>query len=169
MTKIKNIYFFSVARSDFYIVNNLLENIALKTKIKINIVLTGMHYARVFGSTKKDIIKNNKIKYHYLSINYQNTKFDSNDILNISSKIIIKFLEFIKKRKPDTIILLGDRYETLLLAYCATIKKIPLIHFHGGELSFGSYDESFRHSITKMSYWHFVATRKSLQRVNSKP
>ena len=37
------------------------------------------------------------------------------------------------------------------------------MHLHGGELSYGSYDESFRHSITKMSYWHFVATKNSMQ------
>ena len=165
MTKIRNIYFFSVGRSDFYILKNLLDNIAVKSKININIVLTGMHFAKVFGSTNKDIKKNKKINYHYLPINYNKNKFNSIDVLKISSDIILQFLKFVKKNKPEVIILLGDRYETLLIAYCATIQKIPIMHFHGGELSFGSYDEQFRHSISKMSYWHFVATKKSQNRV----
>ena len=166
MNKIKNIYYFSLARSDFYITHNLLQKIASETKIKTNLVITGMHYAKQFGNTSKQVKKKNKIKYHFIPINYEKIKFNKFDVLKISSKLISKFTTFIKKNKPDVIMILGDRYEAFILAYCATILKVPIMHLHGGELSYGSYDESFRHSITKMSYWHFVATKNSMQRVS---
>ena len=45
------------------------------------------------------------------------------------------------------------------------ISRIPIAHLHGGETSEGSFDESIRHSITKMSHLHFVATEKYRNRV----
>ena len=61
--------------------------------------------------------------------------------------------------------MLGDRYETLLFSYLCSFKKIPLVHFHGGESTFGSLDENYRHAITKLSSLHFVSTEKYRDKV----
>ena len=47
----------------------------------------------------------------------------------------------------------------------ATVVRIPIAHLHGGETTEGAFDESFRHSITKMSHFHFTATEIYRQRV----
>jgi len=61
--------------------------------------------------------------------------------------------------------LLGDRFEMLSAAIAATFAKIPIAHIHGGETTEGAFDESIRHSITKMSWWHFVAAEDYARRV----
>ena len=61
--------------------------------------------------------------------------------------------------KPDLLILLGDRYEILIAAFVATLLKIPIAHISGGELTEGSYDNQFRHSVSKMSTLHFVSNK----------
>ena len=61
--------------------------------------------------------------------------------------------------------MLGDRYEIIPAAISALILGIPLAHIHGGELTLGSYDDAIRHSITKMSNVHFVASKTYLNRV----
>ena len=43
--------------------------------------------------------------------------------------------------------------------------RIPIAHIHGGEVSEGAFDESFRHSITKMSHLHFTSTQEHKSRV----
>ena len=43
--------------------------------------------------------------------------------------------------------------------------RIPIAHLHGGELTEGSFDDSIRHSITKMSHLHFVASEEYKNRV----
>ena len=58
-------------------------------------------------------------------------------------------LFFFRKQKPSIIMLTGDRSDTLAAALAATFNQIPIIHIHGGELSFGSIDEKFRHCISK--------------------
>ena len=53
------------------------------------------------------------------------------------------------------IVILGDRYELLGSAIAAMISRTPIAHIHGGELTSGAYDDSIRHSITKLSHLHF--------------
>ena len=65
----------------------------------------------------------------------------------------------------DSIILLGDRYEILAAALAATVAQIPIAHIHGGEASFGSFDNQIRDAITKLSHIHFVATEGARQRL----
>ena len=60
---------------------------------------------------------------------------------------------------------MGDRYEILSIAIAATIARIPIIHLHGGEVTFGALDDCFRHCITKLSHIHFVAAEEYKKRV----
>ena len=75
------------------------------------------------------------------------------------------FYKAFAKIKPDLIIILGDRYEMLAAASAALYSNIAIAHIHGGESTEGAIDEAIRHSITKMSWFHFTATKKYRQRV----
>ncbi len=61
--------------------------------------------------------------------------------------------------------LTGDRSETLAAALAATYNQIPIIHIHGGELSFGSIDDKFRHCISKLSNFHLVSHKDYKRRL----
>lgn len=66
--------------------------------------------------------------------------------------------------KPDMVVTVADRFETMATAIAATYMNIPLVHIQGGEVS-GNIDDRVRHSITKLADYHFVATNLSKQRV----
>ena len=66
--------------------------------------------------------------------------------------------------KPEIVLTIADRYETLATAVAASYMNIHVAHTQGGEVT-GSIDESVRHSITKLSHLHFVTTDVSRQRV----
>lgn len=66
--------------------------------------------------------------------------------------------------KPDIVLTVADRYETLATAIAASYMNIHVAHTQGGELT-GSIDESVRHAITKLSHFHFVTTSVSRDRV----
>ena len=76
-----------------------------------------------------------------------------------------KFAEYFSLNQIDILIILGDRYEMLSVAIAAAMQKIPILHIHGGEATFGNYDEFIRHAITKMSLYHFTATEEYRRRV----
>lgn len=62
-----------------------------------------------------------------------------------------------EESRPDLILLLGDRYETLGAALAATLFGIPIAHIHGGETTEGSFDDGFRHAVTQLATYHFVS------------
>jgi UDP-hydrolysing UDP-N-acetyl-D-glucosamine 2-epimerase len=66
--------------------------------------------------------------------------------------------------KPDVVVSVADRYETIATAIAAAYMNIPVAHVQGGEVT-GSIDEKVRHAVTKLSNYHFVANERAGQRV----
>ena len=66
--------------------------------------------------------------------------------------------------RPDAVVTVADRYETLATAVAASYMNIPVAHVQGGEVT-GSIDEKVRHAVTKLADLHFVSTDKSAERV----
>ena len=66
----------------------------------------------------------------------------------------------LKRLKPDIVLTVGDRHETLATVVSAAYMNIPVAHTMGGEIS-GTIDESVRHAITKFSHIHFAANNKA--------
>ena len=76
-----------------------------------------------------------------------------------------KFSRHFAVKKYDLLIILGDRFEMLSVATAAAMERIPILHIHGGEATFGNYDEFIRHCITKMATYHITATEEYRRRV----
>jgi UDP-hydrolysing UDP-N-acetyl-D-glucosamine 2-epimerase len=66
--------------------------------------------------------------------------------------------------RPDVVVTIADRYETLATAVAASYMNIPVAHVQGGEVT-GSIDEKVRHSVTKLADLHFVSTARAAQYV----
>lgn len=66
--------------------------------------------------------------------------------------------------KPDIVVTVADRFETMATAIAASYMNIPLAHIQGGEVT-GNIDEKVRHSITKLADYHFVASESAKERV----
>lgn len=66
--------------------------------------------------------------------------------------------------KPDIVVTIADRFETMSTAIAASYMNIPLAHIQGGEVT-GNIDEKVRHSITKLADYHFVSTEGARERV----
>lgn len=77
---------------------------------------------------------------------------------------IIELASAFREIKPDALVTVADRFETMATAIASTYMNIPLVHLQGGEVS-GNIDDRVRNAITKLADIHFVATDKSAQRV----
>lgn len=77
---------------------------------------------------------------------------------------IIELATIFENLKPDVVVTVADRFETMSTAIAAAYMNIPLAHTQGGEIT-GSIDESVRHAITKLAHVHFPATRLSAENV----
>lgn len=77
---------------------------------------------------------------------------------------ILELTTVIDNLKPDIVVTIADRFETMATAISASYMNIPLAHIQGGEVT-GNIDEKVRHSITKLADYHFVASQDAFNRV----
>lgn len=151
----------SGSRADYGLLHLTMKRLQESKKIDFQLLVTGSHLSRSFGYTYQEILNdgfkaNSKIKI------LNERGFSISSIVSRSIKLLSK--EF-SKLSPDIILLLGDRYEIFSAAISATLSKIPIAHIHGGEISEGAFDESFRHAITKMSHLHFASCSLHKKRI----
>ena len=131
--------------------------------LKLQVLATGMHLSREFGLTYREIEKDGfRIDRKVKMLTGSDTPVG---IAKSMGKGLIGFADALHELKPDLIVVLGDRFEILSAVATALVARIPVAHLHGGELTEGAFDEAIRHSITKMSHLHFVATEEYRRRV----
>ena len=150
------------SRAEYGLLFWLMKAIDDDKDLELQLIVTGMHLSKDFGLTYKEIEKDFKINKKInidLSID---TSLGISKSMSIALKSIAKAYD---ELKPDIILILGDRYEIFSAASAAMIAKIPLAHFHGGELTEGSWDDCIRQCVTKMSHIHFTATDEYKKRV----
>lgn len=161
----KRIAIVTATRAEYGLLYPVIK--ALRTyesdEIRIELVVTGTHLVDSYGKTIEDIEKDGIRIDKQISIPVSSdTKLD---IAKNQAKTLEVFASFFDQEHYDAVCLLGDRYETLMIAIAAFDLHIPIVHLYGGDITEGAMDESIRHSITKMSYLHFPTNEISRRRI----
>ncbi|WP_323587702.1 UDP-N-acetylglucosamine 2-epimerase [Aliarcobacter butzleri] len=149
-------------RAEYGLLYWLLKEIEADKELELQLIVTGMHLSPEFGLTYKEIEKEFKIDKKIEMLLSSDTSIGISKSIGLAQ---ISFCEAFEELKPDILIVLGDRYEIFSATSTAMIARIPIVHLHGGETTEGAFDESIRHSITKMSHLHFTATEEYKNRV----
>ncbi|MCT7650602.1 UDP-N-acetylglucosamine 2-epimerase [Aliarcobacter butzleri] len=149
-------------RAEYGLLYWLLKEIEADKELELQLIVTGMHLSPEFGLTYKEIEKEFKIDKKVEMLLSSDTSIGISKSIGLAQ---ISFCEAFEELKPDILIVIGDRYEIFSATSTAMIARIPIVHLHGGETTEGAFDESIRHSITKMSHLHFTATEEYRNRV----
>lgn len=149
-------------RAEYGLLYWLMKEIEADKELQLQLIVTGMHLSPEFGLTYKEIEKEFKIDKKIEMLLSSDTAVGISKSMGLAQ---ISFSESFEELKPDILVVLGDRYEIFSAVSTAMIAKIPIAHLHGGEITEGAFDESIRHSITKMSHLHFTATDEYKNRV----
>lgn len=132
-------------------------------EFKVDVIVTGTHLSQEYGFTVNEIKEDGILIDHEIAIP---VKSDSEyDISANQADTLLKFTSLFIEEKYTAIVILGDRYEMLAIAIAAGNTNTPIFHLCGGDTTEGAKDEWIRHSITKMSYLHFVTNEDSRRRV----
>jgi GDP/UDP-N,N'-diacetylbacillosamine 2-epimerase (hydrolysing) len=150
-------------RAEYGLLRWVMEGIRDDPELELQIITTGMHLSPEYGLTYRDIEADGFVLDRKIKIL---TSSDAPVGISRSMALgIAGFAEAFAELQPDLLVILGDRYEIFSAAAAAMVACIPIAHLHGGEATEGIIDEAIRHSITKMSHYHFVATEEYRQRV----
>lgn len=150
-------------RADFGLLRGLMEEIKGSPTLMLQVIATGMHLSPEFGLTYREIEEAG------FGVDAKIEMLLSADTVSGVTKSVglglIGFADAYEKLSPDFIVVLGDRFEIFAAVAAALIANIPVAHLHGGEITEAAFDDAIRHSITKMSHLHFVATEEYRDRV----
>lgn len=157
------IAFVTGSRADYGIMRRFLSLMNQDSEIELDILVTGALLSDTYGHQVDLIYKDGFNVKAEIEVPLDSTS--NAKILHTMAVTLDKFAVFFDENKYDLLIILGDRYEMLSVAEAAAMQRIPILHIHGGEATFGNYDEFIRHAITKMSVYHFTATEEYRKRV----
>lgn len=153
----------TATRAEYGLLKPIIIKLLKCDEFDVRIIVTGMHLSPKYGLTYKEIEDDGFIIDKKIDI-----LEESNTEASISKSMgtaLIKFSDYFQALKPNLLIVLGDRYETLAVCCAAMNARIPIAHLYGGETTEGAVDEAIRHAITKMSYLHFTSTSEYRKRV----
>ncbi len=153
----------TTTRADFGIYRPLLNRLAGDAGITLQLVAGGMHLRPEFGMTIEEILEAG------FTVAARVDLLSGDDspigIAEAMARATRGFADAYTALAPDIAVILGDRFEMHAAAVAAQPLRLPLAHLHGGELTLGALDDSFRHSMTKLAHLHFVATEAFRRRV----
>ncbi|MDP2599325.1 MAG: UDP-N-acetylglucosamine 2-epimerase [Deltaproteobacteria bacterium] len=163
MKAMRTIGVVTVGRSDYGIYRPILEKMAGDAGLQPHLLVAGMHWLEAYGYTAGVIEKDGFKKLEKIVFS-----FDSDSPSGIAATMgeaVSAFSKSYAKKRPDILLVLGDRFEMHAAVLAALPFKIPVAHIHGGELTLGAIDNVLRHSITLFSHLHFAATEEYKKRI----
>lgn len=150
-------------RADYGLLYWPMRDIAASDALSLQVLVTGTHLEPRFGMTVDRIEADGFTIDARVPMDLIGD--DPTSLARSSALALTGATEALVRLKPDMLLLLGDRFETLALAQAATLTGVPIAHIGGGDVTEGAIDEGLRHAITKLSHLHFVTHEQARQRV----
>ena len=150
------------SRANYGRIKSVMSAIAEHKKLDLQLIVGASAILERFGNPleiiKKDGFNPSGVIYSILEGENPETMAKSTGmgIIELSSQF--------RHLKPDIVLTVADRFETMSTAIAASYMNILLAHTQGGEVT-GSIDESVRHAITKLSHIHFPSTNKAKRNI----
>ncbi len=150
------------ARPSYSRVQSLLSAVKAHPNLELQLVVAGSALLDKYGTAASYIVKDGfDITSRVFNV------LEGETLTNMAKTTGLGLLELstvFDNLKPDVVVTIADRYETIATAIAAAYMNIPLAHIQGGEVT-GSIDEKVRHAVTKLADLHFVSTQQACKRV----
>ncbi len=153
------------SRAEYGILRGLMKAIKDDLELTLQVIATNQHLSKLQGETYKEIERDGFTIDYKVYMADDEAPDNANSIAKSISRGVSGFADAFDALQPDMLLILGDRYEMMAVAFTALIYKIPIAHLHGGEITEGAFDDAIRHAITKMSHLHFTSTEAYRKRV----
>lgn len=164
MTERRRIGIVTSARADFGLLRGLMDAVRAAPTLELIVYATGMHHSRAHGYTLDEV----KAAGFAESI-VEVPSFQGGDspeaVAATMAAGVSGFAAAFARRRPDILVVLGDRYDSYPAALAALPFTIPVAHISGGESTECLIDEAIRHSLTKLAHVHFPSHEVYARRI----
>ena len=153
----------SGSRADYGLLYSVMQAIQHEPLFELQTVVTGMHLSAEFGNTYEILIADGwRIDARVDCLLSGDSSVATAKSMGLG---VIGFADALHSLAPDLLLVLGDRFEIFAAVQAALILNIPVAHIAGGDTTEGAFDESIRHSITKMSHLHLATNADAAERI----
>ena len=161
----KKIAVVTTTRAEYGLLSPVIRELRKKENeaFRVDLIVSGTHLSKEYGMTIDEIKSTGTRIDHRIAIPVNSET--PLDISNNQADALVQFTKLFLSERYNAVVLLGDRYEMLAVAIAAGNTRTPVFHLCGGDTTEGALDEWIRHSITKISYLHFVTNEDSRKRV----
>ncbi|WP_288797893.1 UDP-N-acetylglucosamine 2-epimerase [uncultured Arsenicicoccus sp.] len=129
-------------------------------------ILTGVAYdVGSLASTLQDVAPRARTEGRLHALCPPVEHLDPHAVVRHGARLAEGAARLLPELRPDTLVVLGDRWELLYVVPAAFLLGIPVVHLHGGEVTEGAVDERVRHAVTKLADQHCVASADAARRV----
>jgi len=150
-------------RAEYGLLTSAMRAIQAHRRLELQLVVTGMHLLRKFGSTVRDIERDGwRIDARVRMQAGSDAGVDQAVGLSRGVAGIARFLD---AAKSDIVLVLGDRIEAMAGALAGVTTGRVVAHMHGGDVAPGDFDDSLRHAISKLAHVHLAATQAAARRI----
>ncbi len=159
----RNIAVVTGTRAEYGILRTVLAAIDAHPKLRLRLVVTGMHLVRKFGYTIDEIRGDGwRIDARVPMQTHMDNPTAQTEGLGRGIAGLGRAFNVLD---PDFVVVLGDRIEAFAAASAAVMCRRLLAHIHGGDVATGDIDDALRHAITKLAHVHFPATQDAARRI----
>lgn len=153
----------TTSRADFGIYRPLLRRLMDDDRADLQVIAGGMHLRPEFGMTVGEIeAEGFPIAAR---VDHLDGQGGATALAEAMARGTTGYATAIEQTGAGLVVVLGDRFEMHSATVAAVSLGRPVAHIHGGELTLGAIDDSFRHSITKLSHLHFAAAEAFAGRI----
>ena len=150
------------ARPSYSRVRSFLKAVKENNLLELQLVLAGPALLERYGDITNYVMEDG---YNITQKVYSVVDGENNTAMSKTAGLgVMELSEVFNNLRPNVVITIADRFETISTAIAASYQNIPLGHIQGGEVT-GNIDEKVRHAVTKLSDIHFVSSEDAKKRV----
>ena len=129
-------------RADYGILRPRLFRLLEDSVFDLRVAVSGTHLSRAFGMTVREIETDGlPIDCRVPILLEENNSPEA--MSRVMARALKGFSAYFENRRPELLVVLGDRFETFAVCAAAVNSRIPIAHLHGGETTEGVMDECF--------------------------
>jgi GDP/UDP-N,N'-diacetylbacillosamine 2-epimerase (hydrolysing) len=150
-------------RSEYDIMSSVFRVITNHPALELQLIVTGAHLSQAYGHTIEEI----KADGFVIAEEVESLLNGDQDSFRVKGLAIQLqgLVQAVARIRPDILLVLGDREESMTTALVGAYMNIPVAHVAGGDRVIGNVDDQVRHAVTKLAHLHLVTNRKSKERI----
>lgn len=150
-------------RSEYDIMSSVFRAIQAHPDLDLEVAVTGAHLSDAYGHTVDEIRADGFVVADEIE-SLINGDRASARVKGLAVQLQ-GLVQTVARKRPDMLLVLGDREESMTTALAGAYMNIPVVHLCGGDRVVGNVDDQVRHAVTKLAHLHFTTNQESAERV----